>query len=192
MAGSVWYAQVNKALKDLIPTIVKTYDRNKVLVPVTAIVRTPEPEFKVEKFPSATIFSYDEKFAQNRYSDERVVVAVDQQRGVAVIEESAKPYNLFYQIDFWASFQEDIDTMTMLWGSKFAKHNLLAVKDTLGVNRVCKMKLIKIAKADTVKNKDERVFRRIYSYEIWVELDETAQVEEPIVLTKEINMKEVD
>lgn len=189
MSGSVWYPQLNKALKTLIPTVVMTHDESGQLVPIPVVIRTPEPEFEVEKFPSATISSYDERFAQFRYTDSRVVVYKDYDRSVAVIEESAKPYSLYYQIDFWAQYQEDIDTMTMMWSSKFKKHNSLTVIDSSGVERSCYMRLVKIAKADTVSDRNDRIFHRVYSYEIWVELDENPLMEVPLVRKQIIQTK---
>jgi hypothetical protein len=186
MGGSIWYTQVNRALKTLIPTIVKTYNKDEVLVSVSALVRTPDPEFKVETYPCVTIYSYDEKFSQNRYTEGRVVTSINEGTLRATVEESAKPYSLFYQLDFWAKYQEDIDTMTMLWGSKFAKHNTIQITDSLGVIHTCYMKLVKIAKLDKVQNQDERIFQRVYSYEIWVELDESVPVEVPVALNTEL------
>jgi hypothetical protein len=48
------------------------------------------------------------------------------------------------------------------------------------------MKLVKIAKLDKVQNQDERIFQRVYSYEIWVELDESVPVEVPVALNTEL------
>jgi hypothetical protein len=186
MSGSVWYSQVNKALKDLIPTIVKRYNKEQELVAVPAIVRTPESEFKVEKFPIVTIFPYGEKFSLSRFDDKEVLVSVDQQAGIGTLEEPARPYDLSYQIDFWSHYQEEIEEMTRRWCAKFTKFNVLEVKDTLNNTRSCFMKLTNIARSDTVKSKDERIFHRIYSYEIWVELDEGSSREVNLAVTREI------
>lgn len=192
MAGSVWYPQINKALKELIPSIVKAYSPTKELIPVEVVVRNPETEYKIEKFPCVSIFSYDERFDIGRYLDvDKVIVERDIERGKALVEAPAKPYNLFYQIDFWAKYQSDIDIMTMTWANTFTKHNVLKVKDTLNNLRECYMRQLGYAVADEVREKRERIFHRVYSYEIWVELDETQPVEVPIVLTPEITNKGV-
>jgi len=191
MAGSVWYPQVNLALKTLIPTIVKVYNRDNKLVSVRTLIRTPESEFEIETFPSVSIFPYDERFAQFRYLDGKVLVSKDIEEGTAIIEDTAKPYSLFYQIEFWARFEQDIDQMIMMWNSSFARYNTIVVTDTSGISRTCFMRLIRMNKLDTIEKRDERLFHRVYSYEIWVELDEVTQEEVPIALTREINIKEV-
>lgn len=186
MSGSVWYPQVNKALKDLIPTIVKRYNKEGILVAVPTFVRTPESEFKSEKYPAVTISSYDESFANYRYDERKVIVSKDLETGIGILEDGAKPYDLYYQIDFWAQYQEDIEEMVRRWCEKFVKFNVLQVKDSLSNTRNCLMQLLDIGKADIVKNKDERIFHRIYSYLICVELDEGGTSEVKLVLERDI------
>ena len=66
MAGSVWLKEVDTALLKLIPTIVKYYDENDNLVSPAVMVRNPEGTYKIEEFPSVSIFNYNQVFASER------------------------------------------------------------------------------------------------------------------------------
>lgn len=185
MAGSVWLKEVDTALLKLIPTIVKYYDENDELVSPAVMVRNPEGTYKIEEFPSVSIFNYNQVFASERYDREEVVTKRDIERKVAVLEKSALPYYLYYQIDFWAKYQEDINEMTRRWLGFIPRNFVLEVKDTEGNIRHCNMELVDFANADYVKG-DERIFHRVYSYRIWVELDEGYEKEYPVVIECEI------
>lgn len=185
MAGSVWLKEVDTALLKLIPTIVKYYDENDELVSSAVMVRNPEGTYKIEEFPSVSIFNYNQVFASERYDREEVLTKRDIERKVAVLEKSALPYYLYYQIDFWAKYQEDINEMTRRWLGFIPRNFVLEVKDTEGNIRHCNMELVDFANADYVKG-DERIFHRVYSYRIWVELDEGYEKEYPVVIECEI------
>lgn len=185
MAGSVWLKEVDTALLKLIPTIVKYYDENDELVSPAVMVRNPEGTYKIEEFPSVSIFNYNQVFASERYDREEVLTKRDIERKVAVLEKSALPYYLYYQIDFWAKYQEDINEMTRRWLGFIPRNFVLEVKDTEGNIRHCNMELVDFANADYVKG-DERIFHRVYSYRIWVELDEGYEKEYPVVTECEI------
>ena len=185
MAGSVWLKEVDTALLKLIPTIVKYYDENDELVSPAVMVRNPEGTYKIEEFPSVSIFNYNQVFASERYDREEVLTKRDIERKVAVLEKSALPYYLYYQIDFWAKYQEDINEMTRRWLGFIPRNFVLEVKDTEGNIRHCNMELVDFANADYVKG-DERIFHRVYSYRIWVELDEGYEKEYPVVIECEI------
>lgn len=185
MAGSVWLKEVDTALLELIPTIVKYYDENDDLVSSAVMVRNPEGTYKIEEFPSVSIFNYNQVFASERYDREEVLTKRDIERKVAVLEKSALPYYLYYQIDFWAKYQEDINEMTRRWLGFIPRNFVLEVKDTEGNIRHCNMELVDFANADYVKG-DERIFHRVYSYRIWVELDEGYEKEYPVVIECEI------
>lgn len=187
MAGSVWLEEVDRALLGLIPTVVKYFDEEGEIQEVDTFVRNPEGEYKVESYPSVTIFNYNQIFASYRYDhEEQVVDIID---GVAVIEKPALPYDLFYQIDFWSEYQEDINEMTRRWAGNVEERGVLEVVDTEGNTRYSVMELIDYANIDHIDG-DERIFHRAYSYRIWVELDERTATNKKVVLEAEIRRSE--
>ncbi len=186
---SVWYGQVDSALIAFIPTIVKTLNRDGDAVPVPVLLRMPENEFAVEVFPSVSIEYYDERVDPIRYYPHDVVVDTvfdEDGTGVAVIEKSAIPYNLYYQIDFWAEYREDINEMTRRWSAYTPRHSVLEVTDSSGVKRHCVMTLKGDNKVTVFSEGNTRTFRKTYSYEIKVELDEGVSTTKPIVTNREI------
>lgn len=185
MAGSVWLTEVDTALLQLIPTIAKYYDEEGEETPADVMVRNPEGTFKIEKFPSVSIFNYDQIFASYRYNKEEVLVGFDLENGDAIMEKPAIPFDLYYQIDFWADYQEDINEMTRRWLGKIPKNSVLEVVDTRGTTRYCNMELVDFANADYVKG-DDRIFHRVYSYRIWVELDEGESRGVKVILDRDI------
>lgn len=191
MAGSVWLTEVDTALLQLIPTIAKYYDEEGEEAPADVMVRNPEGTFKIEKFPSVSIFNYDQIFASYRYVKEEVLVGFDLENGDAIMEKPAIPFDLYYQIDFWADYQEDINEMTRRWLGKIPKNSVLEVVDTRGTTRYCNMELVDFANADYVKG-DDRIFHRVYSYRIWVELDEGESRGVKVVLDREVRRGFVD
>lgn len=184
MSGSIWFGEIDKTLKTLIPTKVYTLNEALEQVPLPTLIRTPESEFSSEKFPCATISSYGQRFDNFRYQRGKVVTSRDIELGKALIEDTAKPYSMMYQIDFWAKYFEDINLMTLLWSSNFEKFNVLDILDSTGVMRSCDMILQNEVVLDQVRNKNERIFHRSYSYLIKVEIDENIEEEVPIVLSR--------
>lgn len=185
MAGSVWLKEVDTALLNWIPTIVKYYDEEEELKSSPVMVRNPEGEYVIESFPSVSIFNYDQRFSDIRYDREEVLVSVNELTGVGTVEKSALPYDLFYQIDFWAKYQEDINEMTRRWLANVPSRTVLEVKDTGNTTRYCNMELVDFANADFVRG-EERIFHRAYSYRLWVELDEAPSMAVKVVLEREI------
>jgi hypothetical protein len=182
--GSVWYQEVDTALVNLVSSLINVKDDVGNLVPITTNLRIPEKEFEVEVYPSATINSYGEGFSQKRYDPNPVLVSVNEGTHTAYYEESAKPYSLFYQIDFWAHYIEDINFITLQWADFSRKFNVLSAIDNRGNTRTCNMILKGIVKADYTKDDIERIYHRIYNYEIQVEVDEGKQIAQKVVTQK--------
>lgn len=172
MSASVWFEQVDKGLIEEIKKHVKLYNENGELVPVEHVfVRTPEREFKHEDYPCVSIYNLYEKHDKKRYNPEPVVMSVDKITNTAVVEESAVPFNLYYQIDFWSKYQMDMNKMTGSWLQHHFRYFNLPVVDEGGKPRTCFVTPSDMPrKADFLSN-GERVFRTIFSYCIRVELD---------------------
>lgn len=170
MRADVWYEEVDRALIKFIKEHIQVVDRKtKKYVPVNAIVRNPQEESQI-KNPCVTIYHYGEYQDRFRYDWRDQVVSKDTSRGTAIMEESAKPYNMLVQIDFWSDYQKEINDMTKQWCSSFDYQGYLEVVDSSGETRYCTVNKKGFNKQD-YNDTGERQFQRTYNYEIWVELD---------------------
>ena len=138
--GSVWLAEIDNSLINTIKTIVKTMERVNgeiVPVPVDAFVRNPEGVVQIAKYPCVTIFNYDVRFAGNRFDPS--LIRGQRTDGMITLEQPALPYDLYYQVDFWAKYNEDINEMLRRWHGTIGKNHLLEVRDTEGNQRFSPM-----------------------------------------------------
>lgn len=193
MSANVWFEEVNKGLLKELKDTIRIKDANGVLVALedkALIIRKPEEDFKFETFPCISIYNKDYKHDPLRYNPAPVKVGEDHVNHQVILEDPATPFNLSYQIDFWADYQIDMDSMTRTWLVKhFRQFNLIVVDDG-GVERTvnCLMKG-NVVKSDLVVDK-QRLFHTIINYQIWVELDDETRYNKPMVLTRDIDARE--
>lgn len=175
MSASVWFEEVCTGLIQELKKSVRYNNTNGELVTLddkSLMVRKPEEDFKFEKFPCVSVYIVDYKHDPLRYNPEPVVVARDMTNNTATLEETAIPFNLTCQIDFWSRYQVDMDVMTRTWLMKHFRAFNLPVVDSGGTERTCNcFTQGSIVKSDLVLNK-ERLFHSIIKYQIWVEIDE--------------------
>lgn len=168
--GSVWIKELDTALNDFIPTLVKVLGESSQVIPVKVVFRSPETEFEILEYPSVSILNYNHKFDPFRYVDIQTVRSREGSSGL--IEKSAIPYTLHYQIDFWANYNEDINEMTRRWNANVAGGFVITAVDTLGNNRLCEF----VQTGDAIRTEEikqgKRIIHVIYSYKVAVELDE--------------------
>ena len=193
MSANVWFEEVNTALLKELKDSVKIKDMNGILVPLdnkALIVRKPEEDFKFEIFPCVSIYNLNHKFDSVRYNPALVKVSEDVKNNKMVFEEPAIPFNLEYQIDFWAKFQTDMDCMTRTWLMKHFHQFNLKVVDDGGVERTCNCLTNRgSAKSDLVLN-GERLFHSIIRLQIWVELDDQVRHDKYVVVDRDVNIQE--
>ena len=184
MLANVWFDEVDAGLMQEIKETVRIKDQNDVLVELddnAIFVRKPEEDFKLEVFPCVSIYNLSYKFDQKRYSSEPVKVAEYPEEKVAVYEDHAVPFNLTYQIDFWARYQEDMNYMTKTWLTKHFRQFNLDVLDESGVARSCNCSMQgRVTKSDLVLY-GERLFHSVIKLQIWVELDNETRYNKPMV-----------
>ena len=190
MSANVWFEEVNIGLLEEIKNTVRVKNSKGVLKALkdeALLIRKPEEDFKLEVFPCVSIYNLSYKHDPARYNPSPVIIEEDEKNKVAVMEDSAVPFNLDYQIDFWAKYQEDMDCMTRTWLSKHFRQFNLKVVDDGGVERTCNC-LIQgsVAKSDLVLN-GERLFHSIIKYQIWVELDDETRYNKPMVIQRSID-----
>ena len=114
MSESVWFEQVDSALMKLLRTVIQIDGK-----PVKVVIRKPDEDFNDEDYPVVSIYNLYDRFSKSRYSPEPVVVYKNYDSNFAIVEKSALPYDLFYQIDFWANLQSDMKIYTVLSRSEF-------------------------------------------------------------------------
>ena len=190
MSANVWFEEVNIGLLEEIKNTVRIKNSKGVLNALkdeALLIRKPEEDFKLEVFPCVSIYNLSYKHDPVRYNPSPVIIEEDEENKVVVMEDSAVPFNLDYQIDFWAKYQEDMDCMTRTWLSKHFRQFNLKVVDDGGVERTCNC-LIQgsVVKSDLVLN-GERLFHSIIKYQIWVELDDETRYNKPMVIQRSID-----
>lgn len=185
---SVWFEQVDEALIAYIQNIVKLKNSNGVLSPVPVKIRKPDEDFKIETYPSITLYNLYSVRDEVRYYPEPVVISRDEANATLIEEQSAIPYNLYYQIDFWARLQSHMNDMTRLWlGHNPDRCFNLPVKDLSGNDRSSFVLLTDDLKKSDLLNGTDRTFHSMLTYRVWVELDEKITVEKPMVVTVEVD-----
>ena len=193
MSASVWFEEVNTGLLKELKDTIRVKDANGVLVPLeekALLIRKPEEDFKSEIFPCVSIYNLDYVYDPVRHNPEPIKVGMDINNKTTTLEDSAIPFNLTYQIDFWSKYQTDMDYMTKTWLQKHFRQFNLNVEDDGGVKRSCNCNMIgRVVKSDLVLNK-ERLFHTIIKYQIWVELDSETRYNKYMVVQRDISVGE--
>ena len=189
MSANVWFEEVNTGLLNEIRNTIRYPNANGVLVVLdeeAVLIRKPEEDFKSEIYPCVSIYNLSYKHDPRRYNPSPVKVGEDHENEMVIMEESSVPFNLIYQIDFWAEYQEDMDSMTKTWLQKHFRQFNLSVSDDGGTKRTCNCLMQgRVVKSDLVLN-GERLFHSIIKLQIWVELDGETRYNVPMVARKNI------
>ena len=178
MDSSVWYEQVDSALMKLIRTSIQIDGK-----PVKVVVRKPDEDFNEEDYPLVSIYNLYDRFSKSRYSPERVVVSRNYDSKFMVLEDPALPYDLYYQIDFWANLQSDMNSMLKQWKVIASTWFNLDVIDELENYWSCfVMSRNDFQKSDLLKE-GKRLFHSFGTYKVQVELDTNNQHIVPMVVS---------
>ena len=175
LSANVWFEEVNTGLVEEIKSTVKVKDAHGVLTALgddNIVIRKPEEDFKIEVFPSVSIYNVTYKHDPLRYNPNPVVVSTDKEKKTMTLEDPAVAFNLTYQLDFWAKYQTDMDSMTRTWLLKHFRQFNLKVIDDGGVERSSNVLLNESMKSSDLIKNQKRLFHSVISYVIWVELDD--------------------
>lgn len=184
MSANVWFEEVDRGLLAEIRNSVKYLDDKGLIVPIRedmVFVRDPETEFTEEVFPCITFTNINDMFNPKRYHFGDVKVGEDESGKQAIMEKTAIPYDLTYQIDFWARYREDINTMTRTWLVNHARQFNLSVIDDGGNERTCNVLMKEGLKESNLLAEQKRLYHSIVSYTIWVELDDEVRYNKGMV-----------
>lgn len=170
MSNSVWYEQVDIALIDLV---------HRVLGKDMKVRFRGEDDFTDIAPPYVAIEHLGETFDKFRY--DKTPVRVGNKEGCIVIEESAKPYTLHYQVTLTTDTITEMNRMSMLWNNEVLAHYNLDVIDMGGTKRSSFMSVQGRPIQQSEGQNEDRIFRSTYLYNIWVEIDEVKSDIKPIV-----------
>lgn len=110
---TVWKEEVNKALIEYTRKAVQ-FTRNGALYVPPVQMRKPDESLKLERYPCITWYNLMD--LPNVYRTDNVPHNVynSDTKSVATVY-SPIPYDMYYQLDFWAKNWGDIDIMTQKW-----------------------------------------------------------------------------
>lgn len=170
MSSSVWYEEVDTAflhfIQDKLGASIEGF---------TAKVRKPEEDFKVEEYPSVTIYPLYESFNHYRRdpNDNKVIVSKNAETNSMEVRSQPKPYELFYQVDFWTELKSHMNTLTRLWEGQVPRYFNLPCKDTEGNETSVLVFTQEELKHNDFLNGTKRIFHSFKSYRVSVYLNET-------------------
>lgn len=175
MSANVWSEEVERGLKQEILNTVFYLTDTGIKAPLTedmVFVRDPEEDLREEQIPCVTITPLYNRFDARRYNPNPVIMSRNDEENLLTMQDSAVPFNIFYQIDFWSRYKEDINLMTSTWLRKHFRQFNLKVVDDGGTERSSNVIVNEsLRESDLLKNQ-KRLFHSIISYVIWVELDD--------------------
>lgn len=175
MSANVWFEEVEKGLKEEILNTVFYLSPTGIKTNVTedmVFVRDPEEDLGEEQIPCVTITPLFNRFDPRRYNPNPVIMSKNEEENLLTMQDSAVPFNLTYQLDFWSRYKEDINLMTGSWLKKHFRQFNLRVIDDGGTERYSNVLLNEsMRESDLLKNQ-KRLFHSLISYVIWVELDD--------------------
>lgn len=187
MSDTIWFEQVDSALIDFIRNGVHIGD-----IPVKCKMRKPDEDFKREEYPLisiSNIFYTRDDF--RRHYNGFIPVKKDAVNKVLTVEEAGIPYNLFYQIDFWALQFTQMNSMTHQWiaYTNGGRDFNLPVETVDGVCTTRYAMCTDSLRRVDFLNGTDRALHTTTTYRIYVEIDENVPIEQPLVTDVRFNTK---
>lgn len=186
---SVWYEQIDTALIDYLKSNLSIEDKG-VKIPVPSSVRKAEEDFKVESYPSTSIYCISSMFDYDRYSS-KSISRFNKEAGNCQICYPVLPFKFQYQIDFWTKYQSHRNSLIAQWMRLHTNGTRinLPVIDASGLERLANMSMSGgIVYQDDIVG-IQRTFRAILTYNIWAELDDVRQDTVPVVLHNSFSIR---
>ena len=176
---TVWFEEVDRGLLNLLSEI--QIPIKGVLSPVYVDIKKSDEDFKVDVYPSISIYCSNYSFDKSRESTfKEDITEIDTDNLTGKLEEAPQPYKFTYKITLWSKFQSQMNYMSRMLNSKLGHFHNLEVFDVSGNPTTVFMELKNpIAKSDMLLE-NERTFQHVYTYEIWTNIDERTQKVVPI------------
>lgn len=182
MDTSVWFKNIDEAFKSLLLDI-KIDDKS-----IFSFIRLPEKEFVVPQYPSVSLthlyFNYD---SSRTNPDDIIRLSTDPQTFSAVFEEPASPYKLIYQIDFWAGYYTEMNSMCEQWALISKDGFILDTVDEAGIERKSLVALKDLMQTKIYKSGGKRILQSFQTLSVDVEIDKGRTYKLPIV--NEVNIR---
>lgn len=180
--STVWYPQVDLGLYNYIASNITVDDK-----PVKVLFRKPDQDFYKEEYPCVSIYGLFETLNRKRLYPDDVIKSRDYTAHTVRMEKSCLTYDLYYQIDFWSDYIEDMYKMTSQWDLAIRDAFALPVVDTDSIDReVIVVPVEKTTRADTLREGERfwHSYRRCLAY-AW--LDDTRGKDVPMVQYPKVN-----
>ena len=176
---TVWFEEVDRGLLKLFSSI--QVPINGVLSPVYVDIKKSDEDFKVDVYPSISIYCSNYSFDKSRESTLREeITEIDTENNIGKLEEVPQPYKFTYKITLWSKLQSQMNYMSRMLSAIVGHFHNLEVFDVSGNSTTVFMELKNpITKSDILLD-SERTFQHVYTYEIWTNIDERIQKDVPI------------
>ena len=174
VSETVWYKEIFEGFQNIVHQVLG----EKYLV----LVRKPEEDFKIEKYPSVVLQITTSQFNVDRYyKHETYISEKDKENFVGYEENTPLTYDINLQMDFYAEKATELDEMTIKWLSFFRRDFNLKVKTRGGKpDDVHVMPEGGAKRMDEVSGAD-RLFRNCFNYKVYGRLFERDRIEVPLV-----------
>lgn len=181
MSNSVWYGEVDLALVKLL---------KKIFGESIQVYFNSNRDLNSKKilYPYVKITHLGEAFDFDRYDPNRQLVSYDPHTQTAIVEDSALPYTLNYQIDIISDSNKGNNSSTLKWASNIKPFSTLKVIDNGGIERSCFMSCNKPVNLEEVTQDDKVIFRHVVRATIRVEIDENSPEIVKIATNIDINI----
>lgn len=189
--ANVWHKEVEEGLVKEILSCTKYLSASGVETPLSdgmAWVRSPDEELRIEDYPCVIISELYEIYDARRWCINPSRVSYG--GGKVVLQEPSQPFNLYYQLDFWSRFKEDMNVMTRTWFQHHGNSFNLSVVDDGGTERSCNAYREGSMKPFDYVTNTKKAYRMSCVYVVWVELDTNEDYEANVVLDIVLDMKQ--
>ena len=178
--GTIYYKNIVKGLKELIPKIFGEE------IPV--IVRKPDEDFKTEYDKSVIVQLTGSKYdivRQQITSD--ILISKDEGNKTVVSEKVGLPYTLEIQMEFRTKSQNDLDFMVIKFLSYRQRNLVIPVKNNDGEDESVLVNFKLDDKRQDEVEGSTRIFRSIYVFNAYGRINEHVQTTDPMATDFETN-----
>lgn len=178
MGKSIWTREIELGLLEHIKKVFKGSEFEDINI----TLRTPEEDFKIEVYPSITLYNLYNVRDEIRYNSNMQIVNKDFETKNVIKSFNTIPYNLYYQIDFWTTNYLQMSELTKKWIGyhpfKYFNFDLLDTQKE--IRNTIAFKIEDLINTKVIKD-ENRVFHSIIQYKIWGELNETPNMNVPMI-----------